>query len=99
MNVTASALLDQAAQKLLDAVYEEFLINSNPITKAMMDIGNLPEHEKYDMATNLMETYSPDAVAKVMIRALKSGEERKSARAAYCEARQLASAFENTAGL
>lgn len=93
INATASAILDQAAQKLLDAVYEEFKIANDPIIKDMMSIKDLPEHAKYGEAENVLNRHSPDLVAHMMIKSLKSNEERKSALAAYCEARHLLDAM------
>lgn len=94
MNPTASSILDQAAQKLLDATYEEYKINQRPLSQQVEAIRQLPKDQQEDamhrIVAEVRESGSMNELIHLALDGMQAAERRKQAKNMYCQARAMA---------
>ena len=97
MNPTATTVLDQAGQELLNAVYAEHQVMTSPVVLGAKAI-TADQAGDPQAAFNFIEEHGMEAIIDAMQDSLKASERRKMAIASYCQARSLIETFVSTEG-
>lgn len=94
MNPTATSILDQAAQSYLDASYESWKIDQQPLSRKIEQIRRLPKAQQDAAMLEILQEIGSTGDMKTLIHlaldGMKAVEQRNQARNTYCQARAMA---------
>jgi hypothetical protein len=94
MNPTATSILDQAAQSYLDASYEAWKIDQQPLSRKISQIQRLPKSQQDAAIMEVVQEIGSTGDMKTLIYlaldGMKAAEQRNQAQSTYCQARAMA---------